>query len=269
MQTKTLITLLAGCIIFLTSCFDTEEKIVINKDNSGTYSLTMDMSKLLKMMSQMGKSKDGEKKEMQKKDSVIYFKSFVDTSTQLTAEEKEMIKDGSLHVKINEQTNELKFVINLPFKKIQDLAYLRENYLKALDKINLKDQLNDKKKKEGDENKQQKMPGDMSSNSKSLIPAQDSYKFTAAPGKISNKFISKESFDKEITNDSTMQMLKGMSEVMGLITYKTVFILPRPVKHYTQGNNTVVSADKKTVTFKSDLNTLLKKPESLEYELEY
>ena len=147
-----LVALFSACIILLSSCLDTEEKIVINKDNSGVYSLTIDMSRFLKMMNQSAKN-DSNTKKPQQKDSTIYFKSFVDTSTRLSEQEKEMLKDGSVHVKVDEPANEMKFVFNLPFKKIQDLPYLRENYMKAMDKLNIKDQLGNKEKKEGEENK--------------------------------------------------------------------------------------------------------------------
>jgi hypothetical protein len=259
--------LLVVCIVLLSSCLDTEEKIVINKDNSGVYSLTMDMGRMIKMMKEMGKDKEGEKKKMEKKDSTIYFKSFVDTSTKLTPEEKEMLKEGSLHVAVNEFANEMKFVIDLPFKKIQDLAYLRENYMKALDKINIKDQLNNKEKKEGEENMEHP-PSDMATGSNSILPAQNSYTFMAAPGKLSNKFTDKKSFEEQVNNDSTLQMMKGLTAMMGEMTYKTTIILPKPVKHY-KGNNASVSADKKTVTFKNSLTGLFKKPESFEFELDY
>jgi len=268
MSRKILATLLIACTLFLTACLDTEEKIVINKDNSGVYSLKIDMSKLIKMMNQAGKNKEGEKKKMEKKDSTIYFKSFVDTSTQLTPEEKDMLRDGSMHVKVNEPTNELNFVISLPFKKIQDLPYLRENYMKAMDKINIKDQLDNKEKKEGEENNPEQMPSDLSSNTKSLLPAQNSYTFSAAPGKLSNKLTDKKSFEEQVAGDSTLQMMKGLTAMMGEMTYKTTIVLPKPVKHY-KGDNATISADKKTITFKSNLTNLLKKAEALEYELDY
>ena len=180
MARKIIVTLFSACIILLSSCLDTEEKIVINKDNSGVYSLTIDMSRFLKMMNQSAKN-DSNTKKPQQKDSTIYFKPFVDTSTRLSEQEKEMLKDGSVHVKVDEPANEMKFVFNLPFKKIQDLPYLRANYMKAMDKLNIKDQLGNKEKKDGEENNEDQRHSDMSTGSSSIIPAQDSYTFTAMP----------------------------------------------------------------------------------------
>ncbi len=59
-----------------------------------------------------------------------------------------------------------------------------------------------------------------------------------------------------------------MSAMMGDMNYKTVFVLPRPVKKYT-GNNASIFADKKTVTFKTTLTDLLNRPAAEEYEVEY
>jgi hypothetical protein len=56
--------------------------------------------------------------------------------------------------------------------------------------------------------------------------------------------------------------------MMGEMNYKTTIVLPKPVKHY-KGNDASVSADKKTISFRNNLTNLLKKPESLEFELDY
>lgn len=268
MNRKILVTLLSTCIILLTSCLDTEEKIVINKDNSGVYSLSIDMSRMMKMMNQSAKGKDSSGKKPQQKDSTIYFKSFVDTSTRLTEQEKDMLRDGNIRINVNEPANIGKFVFTLPFKKIQDLAYLRENYMKALDKLNLKDQLNNKEKNDSGDNSHEQAHSDMSAGSQSILPGQNSYLFTAAPGKISNKFTDKKSFDKEVGADSTLQMMKGLMTMMGEMTYKTTIVLPKPVKHYS-GNNPSVSADKKTIVFKNNLTNIFKNPQSFAFDLDY
>ena len=64
--------------VFLSACLDTEEKIVINKNNSGDYTLTLDMSKMLAMMDQFGTQDPAKEKE--KKDSTVFFKPYTDTS---------------------------------------------------------------------------------------------------------------------------------------------------------------------------------------------
>ncbi|MES1219722.1 MAG: hypothetical protein ABUT20_29750 [Bacteroidota bacterium] len=265
MTRKIFALLLAACTILFTSCLDVEEKIAINNDYSGIYTLTMDLGRLLKMTKEMGGKSEGNKKP-DKKDSTAYFKPYVDTSTILNEKEKAMLREGSLRMKMDEANSEMKIMIILPFKNLKDLPELRETYMKALDKAGIMNKMKDKK--EGEDSTAQEMPSDMGSNNKTINPAQDAYTFFASPGKLSNKLTDKKIFDDKVTNDSTMQSMKGMAAMMGDMNYKTVIVLPKAVKKY-KGNNSTISADKKTISFKSSLTDLLKNPQALEFDLEY
>lgn len=265
MTRKILTSLFVCCSLLLTSCLEIEEKIVIKNDNSGDYTMTMDMGNLMKLAKQMGQDKEKSDKIPEKKDSTLYFKSFVDTSTALTKEEKDMLRDGSLHLKVDEEESEIKFEIHLPFKKIQDLPKLRESYMIALNKLGVMDKM--KGNKEDNENSEQEIPSDLSKGGSTINPAQNSYTLSAAPGKISYKLTDKKLYEEQM-NDSTMQMMKNMSSMMGDMNFKTIITLPQPVKKY-KGSESDISADKKTITFKSSLGDFFEKPEAFEYELEY
>jgi len=260
---RNIVILLLAQILLLSSCLDVEEKIVINKDQSGIYTLTMDMSRLMKLTKEMGGKSDSTGKIPEKKDSTAYFKPYIDTSSVLTEKEKAMLRDGSFHIKMDEAQSEMRIMINLPFKKVQDLPELRNTYMKALDKTAIMNKMVDKK--EGDESIPKDMPSDVGSG---INPAQNSYTFFATPGKISNKLTDQKLFDKEVANDSTLQSMKGMVTMMGEMIYKTIVVLPKAVKSY-KGNGSAVSADKKTISFKTTLTELLKNPQSLEFELNY
>jgi len=265
MTRKILTSLFVCCCLFLSSCLEIEEKIAIKNDNSGDYTMTMDMGNLMKLAKEMGQGKEKSDKIPEKKDSTLYFKSFVDTSTALTREEKDMLRDGSLHLKVDEEESELKFEIHLPFKKIQDLPKLRETYMAALNKLGVMDKM--KNKKDGDENSEQDIPSDLSKGSSTINPAQNSYTLSAAPGKIAYRLTDKKIYEEQM-NDSTMQMMKNMSSMMGDMNFKTVIILPKPAKKF-KGSEADISADKKTITFKSSLGDFFEKPDAFEYELEY
>ena len=74
----------------LVSCLDTEEKIIINEDNSGLYQLNADMSS---MMDQLKAFKPADAKALEgNKDTTIRFKSYTDTLSTLTAEEKTLLE---------------------------------------------------------------------------------------------------------------------------------------------------------------------------------
>ena len=61
----------------LYSCVDTEERIVINADESGSYTLTIDLGKLIELSNQMMPDSTRSSKPKEKKDSIIYFKNFI------------------------------------------------------------------------------------------------------------------------------------------------------------------------------------------------
>lgn len=255
--------LFVACVFILTSCLDTEEKIVINKNNSGDYTLTLDMSKLLTLMEQMGGDKDANKIP-EKKDTTLYFKSYIDTSATLTVKEKEMFREGSLRTQVDEGAKQMKVIIYFPFKNISQLAEIRSSYMTVIDKLNISKELNERK---ADDEMGGAEP-DLAKSKGMLNPMQEAYSFTAAPGKIANTLTNKQVVTDKILKDSTMQMMQQMSLMMGDMNYKTIFVLPSAVKKYT-GNQSILSNDKKTVTFLNTFTDMLSKPESAGYTVEY
>ncbi|HRP57420.1 hypothetical protein [Agriterribacter sp.] len=250
--------------VFLTSCLDTEEKIVINKNNSGIYTITLDMSKMLQLMDQFGQANKDDAKIPANKDSTVYFKPFVDTSTALTAKEKEMFRDGSLRMQVDEAEKELIIVLNFPFKNIGDLPQLKSSYLSVIDKLGVSNKLKDP----GGSGPAETMPADITKDKNILSPARDAFAFAAVPGKLSNTLVNKDLFTSKVQNDSSMQMLQQMSMMMGDMNYKTIIVLPKKVKKY-KGNQTILSDDKKTLTFLTTLSDMLNRPETAEYSVEY
>ena len=87
------------CATVLFSCVDTEEYIVVNADHSGSYTMKMDMGKMLELMNQLGGDKTASRQPMPKMDTVVYFKDLA--SDKLTAEEKELYKGGYFKVKMD------------------------------------------------------------------------------------------------------------------------------------------------------------------------
>lgn len=251
-------------VLFFSSCLDTEEKIVINKNNSGTYTVTLDMSKMLTIMDQMGQQNKDESKIQEKKDSTIYFKPFTDTSTTLTTKERELFKEGSLRMQVDEAANELIITLHFPFRHLADLPQLKSSYLAVIDKIGISEKL----KQAGDSGSDENISADISKDKNILNPSQEAYAFTAGAGKVSNTLMNKALFHEQVQNDSSMQMLQQMSLMMGDMNYKTVIVTPGKIKKY-KGNQTILSDDKKTVTFLTTLSDVLNRPETAEYSVEY
>src|SRR5689334_7118617 len=102
-----------GCV-FLASCLEINEELQINDNGSGQVSTTMDMAQLIDMMQAMG-GEEFEKKKDEKIDSVISLKNFVDTAKNLTAEQKALLRNGTLRIKMNMAEKEFNINMKYPF----------------------------------------------------------------------------------------------------------------------------------------------------------
>lgn len=270
---KKIALLIVTASVLLVSCLDTEEKITINKDNSGVYALTIDMGA---MMEQLKTLKPDEAASLQgNKDTVILFKSFTDTSATLTKEEKGLLEKGSLHIVAKMETNEMKMAMEVPFKNVQQLLYLKQHMFEMVDKLGAGKKMfgNGQTSEADDDMMGESMPdagmGGGPDPGNLLHPAQEAFSFTVEKNVISNKLTSKEIFDSWVSKDSSMQMVMQMIPFMGDFNYTTTFILPSPVKKYTGGSESKISDDKRTITFINSLSGLMEKPESFEYGVEY
>jgi hypothetical protein len=256
---KLVICLLSAGI--LSSCLDSEEKIVINSDNSGTYTMTLDLGKVLEMAASMGAKTDSDK-VAQKKDTTIYLKGYLDSASNLTAEEKALFREGVLTMKLDEVENEMKIVVSCPFKKIEDLTAIKNNFFNVIQKVKAFEKATGEKSKEDSESPDMKM------GMKSTNPIADQFKFLASPGKISNTIIDLQAYKNKIATDSTLTMMSQMTAMMGDFKYRTIFVLPKAVKKY-DGPGSTISTDKKNLTFETTLTEMMEQPEKVSYVVEY
>lgn len=269
---KTLASLFILVSLCFVSCLDTEEKITINKDSSGMYALTIDMGAMIEQLKTI-KPEEAESIEANK-DTVILFKSFTDTATTLTQEEKALLEKGSMHIVAKMQSNEMKMSMQVPFKNIQQLLYLKQHMFEMVDKLKAEKKLfGNGQEGEDDSMANENMPdGGMGGGpdpGNLLNPAQQAFSFNVEKNTISNKLTNKEVYDNWITKDSSMQMVMQMIPFMGDFNYTTTFVLPSAVKKYSGGSESKLSDDKKTITFINSLSGLMEKPESFEYLVEY
>lgn len=249
----------------LYSCVDTEERIVINADESGTYSLTIDLGKLIELANQMIPDSVRTSKPKEKKDSIIYFKNFIDTAQNLTAEEKALYREGYLHIDMDEANNKMKVEMGCPFKNSNQLTRVKNNFLKIADKLNLFNKTKDNNLNDMADNSGEAEKG---FNDKIINPIGGNSTFTAAPGKISNIINVTDEMKKKMANDSTLAMMQQMTMMTGEMTYRTVIVLPKVAK-LSEGPGKILSADGKTVNFSFSLTDMMEKPEKASYKIEY
>ena len=246
----------------LSSCLDTEEKIVLNADNSGTYSMTIDLGRMLTLAASMGADKSNSEKVKEKKDTTIYLKDLIDTAVNLTAAEKALYKDGMVHAKFDEEKNEMKIVMSSPFKNAGELMEIKNNFSTVINKLKAFE------KASGDKAKSEGEGDDLKIGSQSANPVSGQFTFMAGKGKISNTINNIDAFKLKVKSDSTLGMMTQMSSMMGDFNYRTIIVLPRTVKKY-DGPGSTISVDKKTLTFFTTLTEMLEHPEKVSYKVEY
>ena len=128
---KKILLLLIVASICLLGCFNSEEDVTINDDGSGVYKNTMDMSgmfDMLDMIAAMDTSENNQLKKVSDKniDSSFAFKSFIDTVTSLTADQKKLFEKAMMRLKVNQKEKEFKMTMSYPFAKMDDLEKIIE-----------------------------------------------------------------------------------------------------------------------------------------------
>jgi hypothetical protein len=119
--------LLTGLSLALTGCFDMMEEVYLNKDGSGRYLYTVDLSKMFEdsfmkdIMAEGLKSQTGESElEM---DSIIRFSDMenLDQSGDLTDKERQLVDRLTLHMQISQKAGKGKIVMEFPFDKLEEV----------------------------------------------------------------------------------------------------------------------------------------------------
>jgi hypothetical protein len=249
---------------FLTGCLDSEEDVIINTNGSGVYKNTIDMSGLfdmIQMAAAMDTSAGSKLKDLGDKsiDSTIAIGAFTDTSTTLTAEQKALLHDGTMHMTINQKDKVFKIVLNYPFKKMEDIQKIMElqqsgkgfNPMgKAMDNPALQGM------EGGDDNKG------------GGLPSVDEYAKTTFKNGFIERKVDEKKIDSLKNSDQFSQMQGAGEMLLSGITFTTTIHLPKAVKS-SSGSNLTLSDDKKTVRLKYTLQDMIKTPKALEFKVEY
>ncbi|NOT73769.1 MAG: hypothetical protein HOP08_02490 [Cyclobacteriaceae bacterium] len=131
MKTRKILSFLSIiCLFSLTSCFNIIEEIFLNKDGTGRYLLTADISSMLAMKDLlMGQIEGNTGKKVSKSDkidSVIAFKDMAD-SIRRRFVHPELIEVSSMRMVVNEETGVMKFTLEFPFKDLSEISLLQED----------------------------------------------------------------------------------------------------------------------------------------------
>lgn len=245
--------------ICLVSCFDTVEEVEIKGDGSGTYKVNMDLSKAMEMMKGvMINDSDLQKEGMDRPiDTTFNLQSILDTAQNISDHQKELFKDGNVHINMNMQSSVLKLDMKYPFTSFNNMNELYSMIQKGDGGLN--QALKSMSKED--------LPMDDGSDSPDNINQINSvYDIVLKDGSFS-KTLNKERYDAFLRNEKTEQ-LKGMMSMMGDMNYTLIVKLPRAVKTVSNKLATL-SPDKKTITLKSDLFSVFDNPQLMELKAIY
>ncbi len=247
--------LVAACALFLTSC-DTTREITINEDGGGTVVTTADMSALIGLAKMAGQDKDMDKMKDAAKDTTMSLANIVDSVQGFTAEEKALVKNGTVNLKMNLDDEKFLIKVAIPYTGMDKLGQveqlsgkmLTQSMKKAMDAA-------------GEEAKQQMGEEEMPEGS-----LDDYFTMTYTKGKISRTLNAAKYAD--LDNDKGMQAMKEMSQQGMPVTTTLIFNLPKAAKK-AEGKNVKLSDDKKKVTINSDLDDFFSDGKKLEFVIEY
>lgn len=213
---KILILLLGASMTLLTGCFDIVEEVFLNKDGSGKYHITMDMSGLFTdpfmkgMMEDALKQQAGADAEGElEKDSVVYFKDLPEAA-DLSAEDQKILENMLMRMTMSESKKQMLIRIEYDFNKVDDINKMS----KVLAKVGADQQLGGG------------MPG-------GNFMSGESANFTWKKGLLKRLPVEM-SASKEM--DESMEMMKMF---LGSASYKTIYHLPGKAKKVTIPNATI------------------------------
>ena len=242
MQIKNALLLLI-LALSLASCMFTEE-IYIKNDGSGSYAFKMDISQMVESMKEIS-TKDS-LKAPQVVDSIIYFKDILekrkDSIQKLDPEDRmalEAIKDLKLHMLIDEEEGKMLLDFGMDFKHISELQNMQ-------DKISKAQALNDNK----DDDEGLKSKSDVA------------YSFK-------NKVFKREVIMKDLSSEElevVEQSIKQSNSFLDGTMYKIIYHFESPIKKVSF-KGAMISDDKKTLTIEVPLDSVMKNPKWLEFEV--
>lgn len=246
--------LVAVAILFsftLMGCFDTVQEITIAADGSGTLATTNDMGAVIGMAKQFG---GDQMKEVEKMitDTVVMLDKMADTLPGLSTTEKELVRKGSLGIKMNMQEEIFTTRISYPFKSVGEIATLNKLTTRIM----------------GDMMEKQMGAAEnpMAASAPQPSSMDDYFDMNFAKGLIT-KTLNKEKY-VNANNDEYLQGLLQTSSFGVPMKSSMVINLPSAAKSVS-GKNVQLSADKKKVTIETNIEDFFESPDKLEFKIEY
>ena len=248
------LTLTVFVMLLMSSCFDVTEEFTINKNGSGSYSMKMDMFKMVEMLAGMGgkESLENDKSFKEKKDTTVYFKDNITRAEDLTKEEKDLLVNSSARMKMSLSEKEFFMKFDFPVKAIKSFDQVYKLTPEALKYMKV-----DNNSESGDGMKMQTEGGDAAKTNQFFdIIAGDNY---------FEKRVKVEELKAYSAKDSSLQQMKAFMKDAKMIS---VVHAPQPIKKCGHPD-ALFSEDRKTVTLNFSYLDYLENPEKLNFRIEW
>jgi hypothetical protein len=247
-------------MFLLAGCFEINEDIDVKPGGSGVYAVHTNMSQLLQaMQSYLGKEEMDKQMPTRNIDTTVMMKTLLDTASNISAENKALIKDGSVHLLLNIQQKEFNSDIVIPFKSLSDLQKLYNSMNnQSLGFTQLFKGMAGKPDTAGSSSNGNGMP-DM--NQFNAI-----YDFTSRDGYLSRK-LNQEKW-KALQQTSQYAQMKDAGNMGISIPYTLTITVPRPVKK-VDNDLAKIFPDRKKVIIQYNLIEVFDHPEKFEYTVTY
>lgn len=246
-------------MFFLAGCFEINEDIDVHADGSGVYSVHTDMSQLLQaMQSYLGKEEMDKQMPDKNIDTTVMMRTMLDTVQNISAENKALIKNGTVHLLLNLEKKEFKSDIVIPFKNLGDLQKLYNSMNNQ--------SLGFNQLFKGIAGK----PDTTSSGNENGMPDMNQfnaiYDFECHDGLISRK-LNPEKW-KALQQTPQFAQMKDAGSMGISIPYTLTIAIPRPLKKI-DNSLAKIFPDRKKVIIQYNLIEVFDHPEKFEYTIVY
>jgi ABC-type uncharacterized transport system auxiliary subunit len=244
---------------FLAGCFEINEDIDIKADGSGVYSVHTDMSQLLQVMeTYLGKDEMDKQMPAKNIDTTVMMKTLLDTAKNITAEDKALVKDGYVHLKLNMEQKEFKSDIVIPFKSLSNLQKLYNSMNNQ--------SLGFNQLFKGMAGKADSASAGNDNGMPDMNQFNAIYDFQCHDGMMSRK-LNAEKW-KALQESPQFAQMKEAGNAGISIPYTLTIVVPKPVKK-VDNSLAKLFPDRKKVIIQYNLIEVFEHPEKFEYTIDY
>lgn len=246
-------------LVLLAGCFEINEGIEVKADGSGVYSVHTDMSQLLQaMQTYLGKEEMDKQLPSKNIDTTVMMRTLLDTAKNITAENKALVKDGYVRLRLNMEKKEFNSDIVIPYKNLSDLQKLYNSMNNQTLGFN---QLF-----KGMAGKQDSTTAGSDNSMPDMNQFNSIYDFECRDGLMSRK-LNAEKW-KALQASPQFAQMKEAGNAGISIPYTLTVVVPRPVKK-VDNSLAQLFPDRKKVIIQYNLIEVFDHPEKFEYTIVY